>query len=58
MERYLALALVYLGVVAVVLPWYLPLNSSRLGKRSWAVGYIVLVSVVISARDPLLSGEW
>ncbi len=31
-ERYLALALVYLGVVAVVLPWCLPLNSSRLGE--------------------------
>ena len=34
-ENYLALALVYLGVVAVVLPWYLSFN---LGERSRVVG--------------------
>jgi hypothetical protein len=38
-ERYLALALVYLGVVAVVLPWYLPLRPlAGRGERRWAAG--------------------
>jgi hypothetical protein len=38
-ERYLALALVYLGVVAVVLPWYLLLRPlTGRGERRWAAG--------------------
>jgi hypothetical protein len=33
------LALVYLGVVAVVLPWYLPLRPlTGRGERRWAAG--------------------
>jgi hypothetical protein len=54
-ERYLALALVYLGVVAVVLPWCLPLNSSRLGERQLGGWYVVRIGVRLRPRPP---AEW
>jgi len=49
-ERYLALALVYLGVVAVVLPWYCPLSTPHsLGMHSLGSWYVVRASVLVSA---------
>ncbi len=53
------MALVYLGIVAVVLPWYLPPQYLLLAEGAQLGGwYVVLVNVLVSARDPLLSGEW
>jgi len=54
-ERYLALALVYLGVVAVVLPWCLSLNSSRLGERQLSGWCVVRIGVRLRPRPP---AEW
>jgi len=48
-ERYLALALVYPGVVAVVLPWYCPLSTPHsLGVHLLGGWYIVRASVLVS----------
>jgi hypothetical protein len=49
-ERYLALALLYLGAVAVVLPWYCPLSTPHsLGEHSLGGWYVVRASVLVSA---------
>ncbi len=51
------MALAYLGIVAVVLPWCLPLRVlTGMGVRRWVVGTWYVLAFV-SARDPLLSGE-